>query len=114
MCCTVCTPTDTTDTWQGPVTAYFQPLGDVSRHTVPETQLAGLAYCLRQQIACSTETSRIRLGQLLTLTGLWADLVLNEMQLQCGELTRSPPITSRESSPSAEREPNEYEVMLYR
>jgi hypothetical protein len=31
------------------MTAYFQPLGDVSRHTVPETQLAGLAYCLRQQ-----------------------------------------------------------------
>jgi hypothetical protein len=78
----------------------------------PERRDSLTAYA--SKIACSTETPRIRLGQLLTVTGSLADLVLNEMQLRCGELTWSPPITSRESSPSAERELNEYEVMLYR
>lgn len=82
---------------------HFQVLGDISRHAVPETQLAVLAYGLRQRIQhLSGVRLRIRLGQVLTLDGSWEDLVLNEALLHCGEAYITPPISTCELSPSAE------------
>lgn len=68
------------------MTGHFQTLGDVPPYRNRDPA-GGARLLLTPAIIIVCSDRHLNLGQLLSLNGLWADLVLNELQLPWRWLT---------------------------